>query len=149
MATDHQNWREQAACRDLKLEETDSIFFLGQGKSARAAREICGSCRVKRQCLNFALYYGESGIWGGMTDEERKSLGHVLGILTRAQVESTGVNVAETREQKSWGLADPQIEEERKESESRGRRYHSQPAAAQQPTFQPLNQQPPMLLIEL
>ncbi len=39
------------------------------------AREICAACHVSEECLEFALETNErTGIWGGTTEEERKSL---------------------------------------------------------------------------
>ena len=46
-------------------------------KAAREARakEICRSCPVRTDCLDHALSSDERyGIWGGMTENERKHL---------------------------------------------------------------------------
>ena len=38
----------------------------------RTAIQICARCRVRRECLEFAVNMGEAyGIWGGTTPEER------------------------------------------------------------------------------
>ena len=37
------------------------------------AKAVCGSCQVRRQCLQFALATHQMyGVWGGTTEEERR-----------------------------------------------------------------------------
>jgi len=46
-------------------------------KEAREARAkaICGSCPVRRPCLDYALRIREPhGIWGGLSEAERKQI---------------------------------------------------------------------------
>jgi WhiB family redox-sensing transcriptional regulator len=39
------------------------------------AKEICQTCSVKRDCLDYAVRIREPhGIWGGLNEAERKSL---------------------------------------------------------------------------
>jgi WhiB family redox-sensing transcriptional regulator len=41
----------------------------------RRAKQVCASCGVQAACLEQALDNGERyGIWGGLTDLERKHL---------------------------------------------------------------------------
>jgi WhiB family redox-sensing transcriptional regulator len=41
----------------------------------RLAKELCKTCPVKTQCLNYAVTANEAfGIWGGMTPNERARL---------------------------------------------------------------------------
>jgi WhiB family redox-sensing transcriptional regulator len=43
-----------------------------QAEIARA-KAVCGSCEVRRQCLQFALATHQIyGVWGGTTEEERR-----------------------------------------------------------------------------
>jgi WhiB family redox-sensing transcriptional regulator len=64
-------WREEAACRGADL----ALFFPGRGESAGPARQICASCPVRRPCLDYAISHGiTSGIWGGLTDRDRRPL---------------------------------------------------------------------------
>jgi WhiB family redox-sensing transcriptional regulator len=70
------DWRDDAACRDT---EPELFFPEGDNASARVqvkqAKLICRSCLVSAACLNFALACGqEAGIWGGMTEDERRRL---------------------------------------------------------------------------
>lgn len=42
------------------------------------AKAICGSCRVREDCLAHALEVGERfGIWGGLTEVERRARTHL------------------------------------------------------------------------
>ena len=70
------DWRDAAACRDADPE----LFFPdGDLGSARAqlktAKLICRGCPVSATCLSWALASGqEAGIWGGLTEDERRGL---------------------------------------------------------------------------
>jgi len=70
------DWRDQAACRDADPE----LFFPDDNtRSARAqvktAKLICRGCPVSATCLSWALASGqEAGIWGGLTEDERRML---------------------------------------------------------------------------
>jgi WhiB family transcriptional regulator, redox-sensing transcriptional regulator len=74
-------WRESAACLRYP-----GILFFGhedsESAAERRAREeqakgICYSCSVRRQCLDYALRTREPyGIWGGLTEIERRSRLH-------------------------------------------------------------------------
>ena len=44
-------------------------------KMERQAKELCGACPYKERCLAYALENPrESGIWGGTTEIQRKSM---------------------------------------------------------------------------
>ena len=44
-------------------------------KQANEAKAICNECVVKIDCLEYAIITNQdSGVWGGTTEEERKSL---------------------------------------------------------------------------
>lgn len=67
-------WRALAACSGYP----DSLFF-PQGEIDEAhtamALEICAGCKVSEDCLEYALESNQrSGIWGGTTEKERRSL---------------------------------------------------------------------------
>ena len=80
----HPDWRADAACRNADPE----LFFPdGDIRSARdrikAARLICRCCPVSVTCLSWALASGqEAGIWGGLTEDERRRL-HRRGCHVR------------------------------------------------------------------
>ena len=57
-------------CRD----EHPELFFLPGDNAIAAAKNVCRRCPVRGECLNWALRNPEAGIWGGLTEEERKPL---------------------------------------------------------------------------
>ncbi|WP_327350465.1 WhiB family transcriptional regulator [Streptomyces sp. NBC_01304] len=63
-------WEERAACRTA---DPDELFVAGAAQSD--AKRICGACEVKTECLAYALDERiEFGVWGGMTERERRAL---------------------------------------------------------------------------
>jgi WhiB family redox-sensing transcriptional regulator len=68
-------WRQRAACRDM---DADLFFPVGSTGPALARAEraigVCRTCPVAPSCLEWALAIGEVGVWGGTTDDERKTL---------------------------------------------------------------------------
>jgi len=70
------DWRTHAACTKV---DPDLFFPTGSGYRAAAqteeAKQVCGACPVRQECLSWALQTGQStGIWGGMTERERLRL---------------------------------------------------------------------------
>lgn len=64
-------WRELAACRGTDLD----VFFPERGESAGAARQVCAGCPVRQPCLDYAVTNRiTSGVWGGLTERERRAL---------------------------------------------------------------------------
>ncbi|WP_411675527.1 WhiB family transcriptional regulator [Dermabacter vaginalis] len=67
---DTRHWASQGACASLNPEE----FFV-QGSDQHKAKVVCRSCPVLNQCLADALDNRiEFGVWGGMTERERRRL---------------------------------------------------------------------------
>ena len=68
------DWKERAACAGYP----NGLFFPGPDStmaSVEKARAICSVCPVKDDCLEYAFQANQrSGIWGGTTEDERKSL---------------------------------------------------------------------------
>jgi WhiB family transcriptional regulator, redox-sensing transcriptional regulator len=73
---DGADWRDQALCTQTDPE----VFFPAQGVttglSRRVTRQMCQACPVRPECLAFALAIEPvpAGIWGGMTERERRLL---------------------------------------------------------------------------
>ena len=69
----HAEWRSAAACRSADPELFFPISASGPAREQAAeAKAICAICRVRRECLTFALRTGQlHGIWGGTTEDER------------------------------------------------------------------------------
>ncbi len=66
-----QDWRQAAACRGADVD----IFFPVSEDDAGAAKAICATCPVREPCLEFALEVRQlEGVWGGLTDTERRRL---------------------------------------------------------------------------
>jgi WhiB family redox-sensing transcriptional regulator len=70
------DWRRDAACRD---EDPELFFPIGSTgpaiDQANAAKRVCARCDVREECLEFALASNQdAGVWGGLTEEERRSL---------------------------------------------------------------------------
>jgi WhiB family redox-sensing transcriptional regulator len=68
------DWRTAAACRTADPELFFPVSSLGPAQEDIAqAKAVCDSCRVRRQCLQFALATHQMyGVWGGTTEEERR-----------------------------------------------------------------------------
>ena len=82
-------WQQQAACKG----QYAPVFFPPlhfEGKQARLSRErrakaICAGCDVRTECLDFALKTAEPhGVWGGLSELERRSLVDANPSVTQA-----------------------------------------------------------------
>jgi WhiB family redox-sensing transcriptional regulator len=63
-------WRARAACKGADPEE-----LFARGAAQNRAKWVCRGCPVRTECLADALDNGiEFGMWGGMTDRERRAL---------------------------------------------------------------------------
>ena len=64
------DWTSLAACRGS---EPDELFVPGAAQNR--AKAVCLGCPVRTECLADALdNRTEFGIWGGMTERERRAL---------------------------------------------------------------------------
>lgn len=55
------------------------------------AKEVCKTCPVKSECLDFALRYNERAlVWGGMTPYERQRVQRNIKVPRRDVVSETG-----------------------------------------------------------
>jgi len=69
MVVHHQDWTSLAKCRGTN----DDMF--GEAHDQKRARLLCAGCPVRFECLAEALDNRiEWGVWGGMTERERRSL---------------------------------------------------------------------------
>lgn len=69
-------WRRRAACQGKDPELFFPVGSAGPALTQIAeAKKICARCPVLRACLVFAMATGqEYGIWGGLTEDERRQL---------------------------------------------------------------------------
>jgi WhiB family redox-sensing transcriptional regulator len=64
------DWTTRGACRSG---DPDALFV--QGAAQNSAKIICRECPVRVECLADALDNRvEFGVWGGMTERERRAL---------------------------------------------------------------------------
>jgi WhiB family transcriptional regulator, redox-sensing transcriptional regulator len=64
------DWTARAACKGT---DPDELFV--QGAAQNRAKLICRGCPVRTECLADALDNRiEFGVWGGMTERERRAL---------------------------------------------------------------------------
>lgn len=71
-------WMSQMACTGQDPEE----LFLDGAAQSRGKR-VCAPCRVKAECLAYAQERGiNHGVWGGMTERERRELGKKFPSVT-------------------------------------------------------------------
>ncbi len=72
-------WQTRASCRGPHAEVfyPPTTFERKDDRRRREARakEICSTCPVSRECLDYALSIREPhGIWGGLNELERRQL---------------------------------------------------------------------------
>ena len=78
-------WQAQANCMGVDPD----LFFPERGASTREAKEVCRGCVVREDCLEYALANGEKfGIWGGMSERERRRLRRARAMQRRAAMVS-------------------------------------------------------------
>ncbi len=64
------DWAARAACG---VSDPDALFV--QGAAQNRAKTVCSGCPVRTECLADALdSRTEFGVWGGMTERERRAL---------------------------------------------------------------------------
>jgi len=71
-----EDWRSRGAClsADPDLFFPISLTEASAGQVSRA-KAYCARCSVRSECIRFALDHPDvQGVWGGMTDNERKNL---------------------------------------------------------------------------
>ena len=75
-------WRKRGACVRVSTNSaflTDLFFSAGhENEKRKIAREVCDTCPVKQECLDYALTHHERfGVWGGLTERERRRMRRV------------------------------------------------------------------------
>jgi WhiB family transcriptional regulator, redox-sensing transcriptional regulator len=79
-------WHELALCRGVDPE----LFFPGRGVNARnekgdiaEAKALCAQCPVRLPCRDWGLRHEHLGVWGGLTENERRWIRRRDGIVCR------------------------------------------------------------------
>ena len=66
----NEDWTSLAQCRGS---QPDELFV--KGAAQNKAKQLCGGCPVRTECLAEALDNEiEWGVWGGMTERERRAI---------------------------------------------------------------------------
>jgi WhiB family redox-sensing transcriptional regulator len=73
-AEERREWWRSAACREADPELFFPVAAHGPGAVEIArAKAVCAGCRVRRQCLQYALATRQvHGVWGGTSEDERQ-----------------------------------------------------------------------------
>ena len=86
LAAAYDDWRDHALCSG-----TDPDLFFPVGTTGHAvvsidhAKRVCAQCTVTSNCLDFALETNQdSGIWGGLSEEERRQIRRQRAAEARA-----------------------------------------------------------------
>lgn len=84
VATPVVDWRSRSVCRPAD----DHLFFPPAGPGAeravRLAKNICKTCPVVTECLEWAIAHPvdtQYGVWGGLTLNERQHPGRVVAPI--------------------------------------------------------------------
>ena len=89
------DWAQQGSCAN---QDPDALFV--KGKAQRSAKLVCRSCPVVSECLADALdSRTDFGVWGGMTQRERRAL-----LRSRPDVESWAALLAAVKDGKAQGV---------------------------------------------
>ena len=74
LEAERRDWWRSAACREADPELFFPVAARGPGADEVArAKEVCAACRVRRECLQYALATHQlHGVWGGTTEDERR-----------------------------------------------------------------------------
>jgi WhiB family transcriptional regulator, redox-sensing transcriptional regulator len=81
-------WWTRAACASADPELFFPISYSGPAlRQVARAKAICARCPIQQECLQYALAAGSiQGVWGGMTEAERRRLGvQHAGARTRVR----------------------------------------------------------------
>jgi len=80
------DWRDKAACLTV-----DPELFFPVGNTGPAvdqiekAKTVCATCTVTEICLQYALESSQdSGVWGGLSEDERRALKRPAARARRA-----------------------------------------------------------------
>lgn len=68
------DWMCDADCRGY-----DPDVFFNKQREAEAL-DLCGSCAVKGQCADYAVKVDSPGIWGGLTERDRRGIRQILAL---------------------------------------------------------------------
>lgn len=80
-------WQSEANCVGVP----GQIFFSEESEKKGDYKEFCSVCPVMSECLEYALVYGLSGIWGNTTDKQRKRVSTINKTMLRDDYIESGL----------------------------------------------------------
>lgn len=80
-------WQSEANCVGIP----GKIFFSDESEKKGLYKEFCNGCSVKSECLEYALVYDLSGIWGGTTDKDRRRVSKINKAMLRDDYIESGL----------------------------------------------------------
>lgn len=73
-------WMLRGRCRGINPD----LFYPEKGDISDEAKAVCAKCLVRPECLEYALRYNQRrGIWGGMSERERRRLRRQRALARR------------------------------------------------------------------
>ena len=63
--------------------QDDNTVFNGQSEEVKLAKSICKSCTHKIECQQWGLQYELHGIWGGLSEADRRPIRARLNIIIK------------------------------------------------------------------
>ncbi len=89
-----EDWRARALCAHSDPE----LWFAVGALEHRLAKKMCRACPVRKECLAYAMdSYVDDGIWGGLTERERRWLRQRAGTGDWRALVSEPASVRPTR----------------------------------------------------
>lgn len=73
-------WQDFANCRGCDPDP----FFPERGADHRKAKDVCRSCVVRYDCAEHGIAHEHFGIWGGLSDRERRRIRRERALARRA-----------------------------------------------------------------
>lgn len=58
-------WMDDAACLDVEDSEIFFDKYLQSEEIIEQVQNLCASCPVRIQCVNYGVYTKATGVWGG------------------------------------------------------------------------------------
>lgn len=81
---DYPAWRAQGACAGKPIE----WWYPGRGESNADAVAVCAGCPVLVECRQWGIEHENNGVWGGLSERERRRVRRRLGIVCHVPEET-------------------------------------------------------------
>ena len=71
MSTDNEHWQNESVCSKKENENKIEWFFSDDPEEKYAAKNLCFTCPVRKDCIKYALEEKQIwGVWGGRDENE-------------------------------------------------------------------------------